>query len=235
MAGDWIKMNKSLPRDPRVVRISSALQADRLRTIGGLLSAWCLADEQTEDGRLDAYTPELMDEMVGMPGLARAMESVGWLIIGPDFLEFPRFDEHNGKSAKRRAQDSLRKMSAREADKCPHEKRTNVRKMSALEKRREEKRRDGEEEESPSPPMDFAESDSQSIRPPHFEEVHRFAKSQPMPISDDCVEAFFDEMEALQWTYKGQPCVARSAWQARFRKWTTNWINNANGRKAAAK
>ena len=136
MAGDWIKMNKSLPRDPRVVRISSALKADRLRTIGGLLSAWCLADEQTEDGRLDAYTPELIDEMVGMPGLARAMESVGWLVIGPDFLEFPRFDEHNGKSAKRRAQDSFRKTSARKADKCPHDKRTK----SGPEKRREEKR-----------------------------------------------------------------------------------------------
>jgi hypothetical protein len=73
MAGDWIKMNKSLPRDPRVVRISSALKADRLRTIGGLLSAWCLADEQTEDGMLDGYTPELFDEIVGFVGLAKAM------------------------------------------------------------------------------------------------------------------------------------------------------------------
>lgn len=134
MAGDWIKMNKSLPRDPRVVRISSALKADRLRTVGGLLSAWCLADELTEDGNLDAYTPELLDELVGLPGLARAMESVGWLVIGDGFLEFPRFDEHNGKSAKRRAQDAIRKSSAREADKCPHDKRTK----SGPEKRREE-------------------------------------------------------------------------------------------------
>ena len=136
MAGDWIKMNKSLPRDPRVVRISSALQADRLRTVGGLLSAWCLADELTIDGRLDGYTPELMDELVGFPGLSRAMESVGWLVIGDGFLEIPRFDEHNGKSAKRRAQDSVRKMSARKADKCPQTERTNC----GLEKRREENR-----------------------------------------------------------------------------------------------
>jgi len=134
MAGDWIKMNKSLPRDPRVVRISSALKADRLRTVGGLLSAWCLFDEQTEDGKLEGYTPELMDEIVGLSGLAVAMESVGWLEIGDGFLAVPRFEEHNGQSAKRRAQDSVRKMSARKADKCPHEKRTK----SGPEKRREE-------------------------------------------------------------------------------------------------
>jgi len=135
MAGDWIKMNKSLPRDPRVVRISSALKADRLRTVGGLLSAWCLLDEQTEDGKLEGYTPELMDEIVGFQGLARAMESVGWLEVSDGFLVVPRFEEHNGQSAKRRAQDSDRKMYARKADKCPHAKRTK----SGLEKRREEK------------------------------------------------------------------------------------------------
>jgi hypothetical protein len=134
MAGDWIKMRKSLPTDPRVVRISSALKADRLRTIGGLMSAWCLLDEQTEDGKLDGYTPEIFDEIVGFPGLAAAMEQVGWMECGDGFLAAPRFHEHNGQSAKRRAQDSVRKVSARKADKCPHEKRTK----SGLEKRREE-------------------------------------------------------------------------------------------------
>lgn len=138
MAGDWIKMNRSLPRDPRVVRISSALKADRLRTVGGLLSAWCLADELTEDGRLPYYTPDLLDELVGLPGLSAAMAEVGWMVIGEDFLEFPRFSEHNGNSAKRRAQDAVRKMSAREADKT----RTNC----GLEKRREEKRREDNKE-----------------------------------------------------------------------------------------
>ena len=68
--------------------------------------------------------------------------------------------------------------------------------------------------------------------PPTFEDVSKFAKSQPMGISDECIEAFYDEMEALQWTYKGFPCVVESAWHGRFRKWATNWANNAAGRKA---
>jgi len=131
MAGDWIKMRKTLPTDPRIVRIMSALKADRFRTLGGVLSAWCLFDDQTEDGQLDGYTPEVFDEVVGFPGLARAMAAVGWLEIGPDYLKAPRFFEHNGQSAKRRAQEAVRKMSARDADK--------MRQNCGPEKRREEK------------------------------------------------------------------------------------------------
>lgn len=135
MAGDWIKMRKTLLADPRVVRISSALQADRFRTIGGLMSAWCLLDDQTENGKLEGYTDEIFDDLVGFPGISAAMAAVGWLVIGDGFLAAPRFDEHNGQTAKRRAQDAVRKASARKADKCPHAKRTK----SGLEKIREEK------------------------------------------------------------------------------------------------
>ena len=76
------------------------------------------------------------------------------------------------------------------------------------------------------------EKDACVIPSPKFAEVESFAKSQPFPISDECIDAFWDEMEALQWTYKGFPCVAKSAWHARFRKWSTNWANNAAGRGA---
>lgn len=50
MAGDWIKMRSDLLTHPKVVRISSALKTDRLRTIGALFSAWCLFDAHSEDG-----------------------------------------------------------------------------------------------------------------------------------------------------------------------------------------
>jgi hypothetical protein len=132
MAGDWIKMRRSLLTDPRVVRIASALHADRFRTIGGLFSAWCLFDEQTPDGRLEGYTPEVFDEIVGVCGLAVAMESVGWLQIGDNWLQATAFSEHNGQTAKRRAQEAVRKMSARNADTDADKKRPRE------EKRREE-------------------------------------------------------------------------------------------------
>lgn len=134
MSGDWIKMRKSLLTDPRVIRISSALKADRLRTIGGLFSAWCLLDEQTIDGHLSGYSPEIFDEIVFFPGLARQMAAVGWLEIKDGEIVATEFSKHNGQSAKKRAQDSVRKMSAREADK------TRTDSGQKADQRREEKR-----------------------------------------------------------------------------------------------
>lgn len=132
MAGDWIKMRSDLHTHPKVVRISSALKADRLRVIGALHAVWCLFDAHSVDGSLDGYTAESLDELIGWSGFSNAMKAVNWLEECGDVLVTPRFAEHNGQSAKRRAQETERKRTVRntsapEADK----KRT-----------REEKRRD---------------------------------------------------------------------------------------------
>jgi hypothetical protein len=134
MAGDWIKMRMDLATSPKVVRIASALRADRLRVIGGLHAVWCLFDVHSTDGRLDGYTLEALDELIGFPGFGAAMSSVGWLEDDGESLCTPRFDEHNGQSAKRRATEAerkreVRKMSAPDADKV----------QTREEKRREEK------------------------------------------------------------------------------------------------
>jgi hypothetical protein len=129
MAGDWIKMRKNLPTDPRVVRIASALDADRLRTLGALFVAWCIFDEHSADGTLVGYTPETLDELVGLPGLSAAMASVGWLDIQSQGIVAPRFTDHNGSSARRRAMEASRKsdvrnLSASQADTSPHRRQT---------------------------------------------------------------------------------------------------------------
>ncbi|CAB4135043.1 hypothetical protein UFOVP275_57 [uncultured Caudovirales phage] len=152
MAGDWIKMRSDLGTSPKVVRMSSALRADRLRIVGGLHSVWCLFDAHSVDGKLEGYTLDALDNLIGFDGFSAAMASVGWIEVSGDSLCAPRFDEHNGKSAKRRATDaerkrSVREMSATEADK----KRT-----------REEKRR---EEKSIEP------KGSMNTYPPEFEQV----------------------------------------------------------------
>jgi hypothetical protein len=133
MAGDWIKMRADLFTHPKVVRMKSALKADALRTVGGLMSVWCLFDQHSADGVLEGYTPELIDDHLNWPGFAAAMVAVAWLIYSGENLALPRFDAHNGQSAKRRAQDAdrkkeVRKVSASEADK----------KRTREEKRREE-------------------------------------------------------------------------------------------------
>lgn len=137
MAGDWIKMRVDLFTHPKVVRISSALKADRLRTVGGLMSAWCLFGAHSADGKLDGYTSETLDAHLGWPGFSAALIAVGWLSDDGESLALPAFEAHNGASAKRRAMDAdrkrdVRKTSASDADK----KRT-----------REEKRREEEKQE----------------------------------------------------------------------------------------
>jgi hypothetical protein len=134
MAGDWIKMRCDLFTHPKVVRISSALKADKLRTVGGLMSAWSLFDAHSIDGTLEGYTSATLDDHLGWQGFSAAMIAVGWLVDTGESLELPRFDAHNGQSAKRRAQENdrkkeARKMSADDADK----------KRTREEKRREEK------------------------------------------------------------------------------------------------
>jgi hypothetical protein len=132
MAGDWIKMRMGLRTHPKVVRMSSALQADRFRVIGALHAVWCLADEHTEDGDLPGYSLSALDDSIGWPGFSAAMRDVEWLIEGAQGLVLPRFDEHNGASAKRRAMEAERKRRGRKESASDADKKRT----------REEKRRD---------------------------------------------------------------------------------------------
>jgi hypothetical protein len=72
MSDDWIKMRTALRRHPKTVRIMSALQADRLRVIGGMFAVWSVFDEQSADGVLPGYTFEIMDTEIGWPGFSAA-------------------------------------------------------------------------------------------------------------------------------------------------------------------
>lgn len=145
MAGDWIKMRTDLATCPKVVRISSALNADRLRTVGGLHSVWCLFDTHSVDGNLEGYTVATVDSLIGFSGFARAMIDVGWLIESAGGLTLPRFEDHNGLSAKRRAMDSDRKRNVRNLSASNADK-----KRTREEKRREDIKEHGGEA-APSP------------------------------------------------------------------------------------
>lgn len=142
MAGDWIKMRLDLQTHPKVVRILSATKADKFRAIGGLHAVWSVFDTHSSDGRLLGYTPETLDHIIGWEGFAQAMISVGWLgTDGPETLILPEFDEHNGKSGKRRAEDQKRKRDERKSPQSVRNLSTNEpdENVTREEKRREEK------------------------------------------------------------------------------------------------
>lgn len=142
MAGDWIKMRTDLLTSPKVVRMASALNADRFRIVGGLLSVWSLFDAHSVDGSLGGYSLDALDDLAAWPGFAASMVAVGWLVESGESLDLPRFEAHNGASAKRRAQDADRKRGVR-----------NSSASNADTKRtREEKRREELQQQQGDPP-----------------------------------------------------------------------------------
>ena len=207
MAGDWIKMRADLHTHPKVVRMASALKADRLRIVGGLHSAWCLFDVHSVDGFLDGYSADTLDDLIGFPGFSRAMMAVGWLEENGESLVMPRFEAHNGQSAKRRAQDAdrkrnVRKASASEADK----KRT-----------REEKRR----EDINKTPLSAREEIQISpvVVPGIGEPIGKFTMHENWQPSDDFV------MRARMW---GHALPAEGYKKSDLIEFITYWMAEGN-------
>lgn len=140
MAGDWIKMRLSLQTHPKIVRILSATKSDKFRAIGGLHAVWSVFDTHSVDGKLYGYTPEALDHIIGWPGFSGAMIEAEWLLFdGAETLMLPDFDEHNGASGKRRAEDQKRKRDSR---KNPQDVTDNCGQNADKKRTREEKRRE---------------------------------------------------------------------------------------------
>jgi hypothetical protein len=114
MAGDWIKMRVDLQTHPKVVRILSATMADKFRVIGGLHAVWAIFDTHSVNGVLNGYSPSILDHLIGWEGFSDAMVAVKWLHFDGENLAVPEFEEHNGTSGKRRAEDQKRKKRSRE-------------------------------------------------------------------------------------------------------------------------
>ncbi len=117
MAGDWIKMRSNLWDDPRVAKLCDMTGQSEAAVIGGLYWLWASADQHSEDGIMSGLTLRAIDRKTGITGFGEALVSAGWLADHPEGVRIVRFEEHNGKSAKRRCSESVRKMSARDADK----------------------------------------------------------------------------------------------------------------------
>lgn len=223
MAGDWIKMRTDLLTSPKVVRMASALKADRFRIAGGLLSVWSLFDSHSLDGLLSGYSLETLDDLAAWPGFSAAMESVGWLEQNDQGLELPRFTDHNGASAKRRAQDAdrkreVRKVSASEADK----------KETREEKRREEKKR--EKQDQDQKPLAAAQPEwikqlvALGADPKHCKDWMAVRKQKRAPAPTDTVIAAMQrEARKANITVAAavQICAERG-WQGFKADWLTN-------------
>jgi hypothetical protein len=119
----WIKFEKDLESDPRVLRM--AKQLDRrfylfgvnaeldpcnacafpgvTLVCGTLTRLWCFADSHIrDDDTLDMSAAEL-NEHLGLPGFCEMMPDDWLVIVDEKTIELPGFQEHNGVEAKKRA------------------------------------------------------------------------------------------------------------------------------------
>lgn len=209
MAGDWIKMRIDLATSPKVVRMSSALKADRMRIVGALHAVWCLFDTHSETGRLDGYTVETVDDLIGFPGFARAMADIGWLEETAGAVVLPRFEVHNGASAKRRAMEADRKRSARKSAPDADKKRTRE------EKRREENKELSDANPSPAPSPKTKRKTGVPDPFPITAEMIVWANERA-PAADLTLET---EKFLNYWKAKGE---TRADWLASWRNWILN-------------
>ena len=130
MAGDWIKMRTNLDTDPRVFAMAESLGLDDLHVVGLLWKVWAWADSHTQDGNGVSVTQSRLDRITGVSGFADALRKVGWMEGRDGALTFPNFTEHNGQTAKTRANTAKRVEKHRNAASVT---------QALPEKRREEK------------------------------------------------------------------------------------------------
>jgi len=119
MAGDWIKTRTNLSGDPAVKAISRGLKLDTFSVVGRLHEFWSWADQHTDDGELPLTVLDDIDEVAQKRGFAAEMVRVGWLIDnGNDGVCIPKWDRHNGDSAKKRCltQERMGRLRKRNRD-----------------------------------------------------------------------------------------------------------------------
>lgn len=117
MAGEWIKVDRTTPEKPEVLRIARELCVDRDAVFGKVMLVWMWFDANSRNGVVDGAVDADVDALVRQVGFAHAMRAVGWLSDGPKNhgLKIPNFDRHNGETAKKRALTNRRQSRWRNA------------------------------------------------------------------------------------------------------------------------
>ena len=105
MSVGWIKVETCTPGKAEIIRLARLLSMKHDEALGAVVRFWVWADSNTVDGVVDGVSPTDVDAVLSCPGLCRGLESVGWLVIDgvKERITIPKFERHNGESAKKRA------------------------------------------------------------------------------------------------------------------------------------
>lgn len=227
----WIKIVTTLPRSAKVMQVAAVLKVDRLKAVGAVMDWFCWLDDQCSDG-CTKLTPRQVDEVLGVKRLSDALVSVGWARVGEDGLVYVvDFDQHNGETAKSRAQAARRqerfKGNARSVTDASANALPRVRDIDIYKK---------QVQESYST-VDTSCGGVAKARPGDAEEVEAYMGSLPAGLGADPVEvqraaeAFFNELEAVGWV-NGKGVPVRD-WRAMARSYLMKWMRNLGEQRRA--
>jgi hypothetical protein len=215
-------MRSDLHDDPAVFRLASMLKIDKYAVIGRLHTFWSWADRHSVDGFVDGTTSTDVDEVVRCEGFAASLAKVHWLEITDEGIRIPKFDRHNGDSAKQRAQKNERQSRWRskkdgEVDGSVDahvDAQTSTNASTREEKRREEKKETKADAQRASRlPADWSPSE-------HDEE---FCTTERPDLDVGDVANQFRDYWIAQPGAKGR----KTDWPATWR----NWVRNQRGGK----
>lgn len=217
MAGDWIKIRTDLFEDSDVMRLSDILGTDDPTTVGLLVRFWAWTDKQTTDGTDIAVSSARIDRLVGREGFAEGMRLIGWLSGRDGSLCLPRFDRHNGNSAKARALESeakrLRRMTEKWSDEVSEKSPKRVGQNVGLEKRREESNRERDNAPARRPTLAQAKSAASSIG-----------------VAPEMADGWWNAREASDWmkgTAGGGTTPVGSNWQADLKTYAARMASSS--------
>lgn len=176
MAGDWIKMRTDLKEDPAVYKIAEILNIDELQAIGALFCFWAWADKHCVDGHVDGATSRLVDRVSLINGFTDALVSVGWLSVDDSGIQIPKFERHNGDSAKARTLKTERQAKWRRNKDSDVDGDAST-KTSTRPSTREEKRRE----------------EVNTNKPPVADLFDRFWRAYPKKVGKDAAKKAFDK------------------------------------------
>lgn len=161
MAGEWIKVRTNLWNDPRVSQLCDTTGSAEAMIVGGLYWLWATADEHTETGLMPGLSVNAIDRKTGIKGFGVALVAIGWISEADDGIVISRFDEHNGASAKSRAQTAKRQANLRSnapsVTEALRKRDENVTSASPREEKRREEKKDTTTKENTAPPVGDAE------------------------------------------------------------------------------
>lgn len=117
----WIKVEKDLVNDPRVLRMASRLRhADvtlgsrsRLVVVGALVTLWWYADTHIRDDDTLPVGADQINELVGIDGFCDLMPSEWFEVLDANSVKLVDYTAHNGTTAKKRALGQRRKERSR--------------------------------------------------------------------------------------------------------------------------